>query len=143
MSLHWKISILILTMSQVVGANDWSSRWAPSDTRNALHVGQASAIKLAESSYYDRLGESTYNVTNNSSTTTSIGQNTNSIGSVNTATNNVSINGSGNALGLDNSSTNTGGVDGSVGFNANGEGGQLTTCMGIGSSATTNTSACR
>lgn len=143
---NWKLFTLALLMCQPVLANDWSSRWAPSDTRNALQTGQAGAIKLAESGYYDRVGESTYNVTNNSNSTstTSIGQNTNSIGSVNTSTNNVSVTGSNNALGLENSSSNTGGVDGSVGFNANGQGGQLTTCMGVGSStASTNNSACR
>lgn len=145
MSSKWKISAALLLISQAaVAANDWSGRWEASETRNALQVGQASAIKLAESGYYDRVGESTYNVVNNNTSTTSIGQNTNAIGSVNTSTNNVSLGGTGNTLDISNLAENTGSTDGSVGFNANGQGGQVSTCMGVGSPNTSsNTSACR
>ena len=94
-------------------SSDWNGNYGFSSTADRnLRLLRSDLIKKADEGYYESLSN-TYNVTNNS--WTEIGQQTTTIGSINTATNNIDVRDSTNiGLDLENSSTNTGCLNGSI-----------------------------
>lgn len=78
-------------------AADWNGNYGFSSTsgRN-LRLLQADIIEKKEQGYYDSIGQTTLNVTNNSTTINNIGQQTTSVGVINNSTNNIDIRNSNN-----------------------------------------------
>jgi hypothetical protein len=115
-----KIIIVMCTLAVTnayATSDEWSKRWSASESRVNSNLTQANLIKLAESDYYDNLGKTTINNTTQigeQNNISNIGQNTNSIGSMNSSTNNISVSGSGITTTVTNSSSNTGTIDSSI-----------------------------
>ncbi|WP_279477761.1 hypothetical protein [Aureimonas sp. SK2] len=98
-------------------AVDWSGSYGfKSNADRNLRLLQADIIRKGEGDYYDSISKAPqYNVTNNSSSSTEIGQQTTTIGSVNTATNNIDVKDAVDiGLNLSNTSSNHGCLNGSV-----------------------------
>jgi len=98
-------------------ATDWTGNYSFSSTADRnLRLLQADIIEKKEQGYYESLGKTTINqsVTNNTTSTTTIGQNTNAIGSVNNTTTTIDLNGNNNAIDISSASTSNGCQDGSV-----------------------------
>ncbi len=115
-------SVLLLALPSAATAQstnnaavDWSGSYGfKSNSDRNLRLLQSDFIRRGEGDYYDNLGKAPqYNVTNTSST--EIGQQTTTIGSVNTATNNIDVKDAVDiGLNLSNTSSNHGCLDGSV-----------------------------
>lgn len=98
-------------------AVDWNGNYgfASNSDRN-LRLLQSDLIRKGEGDYYDSIGKAPqYNVTTNNSSSTEIGQQTTTIGAVNTATNNIDVKDAVDiGLNLNNTSSNQGCQNGSV-----------------------------
>ena len=108
------LGILTLLVCSVGNAtsDEWSKRWAMSESRLNSNLTQANLIKLEDSDYYEGLGRTTINSTSNTyidrpETTTNIGQYTNSVGAMNTSTNNINVDGSNNTTDISNGADNS------------------------------------
>ncbi|WP_130803811.1 hypothetical protein [Acinetobacter ihumii] len=103
------LTLLICSMSHAT-SDEWSKRWAYSESRFNSNFTQANLIKLEDSDYYEGLGRTS--ITSNTyidrqETTTNIGQYTNSVGAMNTSTNNINVDGSNNITDISNGADNT------------------------------------
>lgn len=117
----------------------WSANWGFSSSNDrSLGLATAQAIRTArtaplapvyntynETTYDNRGNYQEYNLTDSATVAggafhigDQIGQNTNSIGSMNTGTTNIDVQGSGNSIVATNGADNTGCVDGSIGLNS-------------------------
>ena len=114
---------------------DWNGSWAfRTSSSKQLHLLQADVIEKGEGDYYDNLGKTEYNIHQDQRqgnfgdvtvesggqvdkvyhTGDDIGQNTNTIGAVNTSTNEIRIDGSGNVLDLANVADSNGCLNGAI-----------------------------
>lgn len=137
----WRVAVLTLALGQPALAQNfgstgqsWSGTWGfSSPSERALGLQTAQAILAARqgptapvyNTYNDnRSSYQELNSFGSSALTTGgfhigddIGQNTNSIGSMNTGTTNIDIDGSSNSIVATHGADNTGCVDGSIGLN--------------------------
>lgn len=103
-------------------SGDWNGNYGFSTSADKnLRLLRSDLIRRSDEVYYESLGKQTYNVTNhvtnNSTSSTEIGEQTTTttIGAVNNATNDIDISNSDNiGLGLENSSNSTGCQNGSI-----------------------------
>lgn len=119
-------------------AGDWNSSWQFSNvTRRTLTLQQADLIAKMENGFYDSFGPAQTTVINNTNTDNrsnyietinegegvgsienkigdDIGQNTNTVGSMNTGSTTIEVTGSNNEIDAYNTSRNTGCLDGSI-----------------------------
>ncbi len=119
-------------------AGDWNNSWQFSNvTRRTLTLQQADLIAKMENGFYDSFGPAQTTVINNNNTDNrsnyietinegdgvgtienkigdDIGQNTNTVGSMNTGSTTIEVAGSNNSIDAYNTSRNTGCLDGSI-----------------------------
>ncbi|MCU4589636.1 hypothetical protein [Acinetobacter ursingii] len=92
-------------------SDEWSKRWASSESRLNSNFTQANLIKLEDSDYYEGLGRTS--ITSNTyierqETSTNIGQYTNSVGAMNSSSNSINIDGTNNNTTVSNGADTTG-----------------------------------
>lgn len=112
-------------------ATDWNGNYNFSSTADrTLRMLQADMIEKREQGYYESLGKTTVNqtITNNTTNTTEIGQNTNAIGSVNNTTTNIDLSGDNNNIDISSTSTSNGCQDGSVNIGQSGSNSSASGC---------------
>lgn len=120
-------------------SDEWSKRWAASESRSNSNLVTANLVRLAESDYYDNAGKVTNNtVIEEQNNISNIGQNTNTIGSVNNSTTNVSVNGSNVNTNVSNNAKNTGNLNGSISTTT--QSGTISQCMNLNAKTTAGSS---
>lgn len=92
------IAVVTICSTSYGTSDEWSKRWAPSESRFNSNIVQANLIELAESDYYKGLGRTTINSTSSTfidkqENITNIGQYTNSVGAINTSSNDINVSG--------------------------------------------------
>lgn len=127
-SLNALVCITLLLLPEFSFSADWHSSWRARNggtSTKTQQMQQADLIAKEDAGYYDRIGENrnTYNVTNNSTVTSSTVNNDNrtgsfqetySVGSLNASTSTISVEGSSNSINADNTARNEGTVNGSI-----------------------------